>query len=85
LILEETIKDVAKLKNEHLVEIKAFINPPEPAKVILGGVVILCLDMIKAKGGNIIMMKDPDPKAFAEKKVEDYFSTAKLYLLESPK
>ena len=30
------------------------------------------------------MMPDPDPKAYG-KKIEDYFSTAKLYLLDNPR
>lgn len=30
------------------------------------------------------MMTDPDPKAYG-KKIEDYFSTAKLYLLDNPR
>lgn len=79
-MLDETLKEVAKLENKHLVEIKSLSNPPEPVKIVLGGVVILNQDKIK----EIKMMPDPDPKAYG-KKIEDYFSTAKLYLLDNPR
>ena len=64
-----------KLKKDHLNEIKAFTSPPIVIKVVLGGVVILLLDRIKAAGGSIII-KNEDGK-----KTEDYFETAKKYLL----
>ena len=83
-MLDETMKEVAKLENKHLVEIKSLTNPPEPVKIVLGGVVILCIDVIRQKGGEMKTMVDPDPKAYG-KRIEDYFATAKLYLLDNPK
>lgn len=44
-------------------------------KVTLGGVVILLSDLIKKQGGQIII------KNVEGKKEEDYFETAKKYLL----
>ncbi len=43
------------MKKDHLTEIKALQNPPRAVKVVLGGVVIMLLDIIKKKGGEIIM------------------------------
>lgn len=56
-------------------EIKAFTNPAIVIRVVLGGIVILLQDKIKAVGGQIII-KNVDGK-----KEEDYFETAKKYLL----
>lgn len=85
IILENTLKEVQKLKKEHLVEIKTILNPVDAVKVTLGGVVILFQDHIKKNlGGEIVMKPDPDPKALG-KKIEDYFETAKKYLLNDPK
>ena len=64
-----------KLKKDHLNEIKAFTNPAIVIRVVLGGVVILLQDKIKSSGGQIII-KNVDGK-----KEEDYFETAKKYLL----
>lgn len=44
-------------------------------RVVLGGVVILLQDKIKASGGQVVI-KNVDGK-----KEEDYFETAKKYLL----
>ncbi len=79
-MLEATLKEVEKLKKEHLVEIKSLPNPPKAVKVTMAGVVILNIDSIKKMGGNIIM-KNLD----LGKKEEDYFETAKKYLLNDPK
>ena len=64
-----------KLKKDHLNEIKALANPPNVIRVVLGGVVILLQDKIKAQGGQITI-KNVDGK-----KEEDYFETAKRFLL----
>lgn len=56
-------------------EIKALANPPVAIKVTLGGIVILLTDHIKKAGGSIII------KNVEGKKEEDYFETAKKYLL----
>jgi dynein heavy chain len=63
------------LKKDHLNEIKAFNNPAIVIRVVLGGVVILLQDKIKAVGGQIVI------KTVDGKKEEDYFETAKKYLL----
>lgn len=73
--LEETLAEVKKLKKDHLNEIKNLPNPPVAIKVTLAGVVILCQEAIKKQGGQIII-KNVDGK-----KEEDYFETAKKYLL----
>lgn len=64
-----------KLKKEHLNEIKALANPPIVIRVVLGGIVILLQDKIKSSGGQIVI------KTVDGKKEEDYFETAKKYLL----
>ena len=56
-------------------EIKAFTNPAIVIRVVLGGVVILLQDKIKASGGQVVI------KNIDGKKEEDYFETAKKYLL----
>ena len=70
-----TLAEVKKLKKEHLNEIRALASPPLVIRVVLGGVVILLQDNIKKNGGQIII-KNVDGK-----KEEDYFETAKKYLL----
>jgi len=85
IILETTLKEVQKLKKEHLVELKSLLNPADAVRVTLGGVVILFQDHIKKDlNGEIILKPDPDPKNIG-KKVEDFFETAKRYLLNDPK
>lgn len=64
-----------KLKKDHLNEIKALANPPNVIRVVLGGVVILLSDKLKANG-NQIVIKNVDGK-----KEEDYFETSKKFLL----
>jgi len=77
--LELTLKEVEKLKKEHLTEIKSLGSPPIGVKITLAGVVILLLDKIKKeKGGDIIMTADPNKM---NKKEENFFETAKRYLL----
>jgi dynein heavy chain len=56
-------------------EIKALANPPSVIRVVLGGVVVLLQDRLKANNAQIII-KNVDGK-----KEEDYFETAKKYLL----
>lgn len=53
--LEITLAEVKKLKKDHLNEIKAFTNPAIVIRVVLGGIVILLQDKIKAAGGQIII------------------------------
>lgn len=67
--------EVKKLKKDHLNEIKALTNPPSVIRVVLGGVVILLQDRLKANNAQIVI-KNVDGK-----KEEDYFETAKKYLL----
>lgn len=76
--LELTLLEVQKLKKEHLTEIKALGSPPIGVKITLAGVVILLLDKIKKNGGELIMTADPSKMG---KKEENYFETAKRYLL----
>lgn len=77
--MEKTLEEVQKLKKEHLVEIKSLGSPPEAVKVTLAGVVILTQDRIRKNGGDIIMTaKDGQ---MGGKKEENYFETAKRYLL----
>ena len=64
-----------KLKKDHLNEIKALANPPIVIRVVLGGVVILLQDKLKAQN-NAIVIKNVDGK-----KEEDYFETAKKFIL----
>jgi len=51
--LEKTMEEVKKLKKEHLVEIKSFTNPSEVIVIVLQAVIILVIDTIKKKGGDI--------------------------------
>ena len=67
--------EVKKLKKDHLNEIRALANPPNVIKVVLGGIVILLQDQIKKVGGQIVI------KTVEGKKEEDYFETAKKFLL----
>ena len=59
--LEITLAEVKKLKKDHLNEIKSLANPPNVIRVVLGGVVILLQDKLKA-GGNQIVIKNVDGK-----------------------
>ncbi|KAL4440889.1 hypothetical protein ABPG74_009302 [Tetrahymena malaccensis] len=79
--LAKTLKNVSELKKEHLVEVKSLQTPPEAVKITLAGVVILCTDHVK-KVGEIIITAVKD--SFG-KKEENYFQTAKQYLLTDPK
>jgi dynein heavy chain len=81
LILEETLKEVSKLKKDHIVEVKALTKPPMGCVVILGGLVILCTDMMKKKGGSIIMR---NIEGSMGKKEEDWFATAKRFVIDNP-
>ena len=56
-------------------EIKALANPPLVIRVVLGGVVILLQDRLKQQNQQIVI-KNVDGK-----KEEDYFETAKKFLL----
>jgi dynein heavy chain len=72
---------VRDLKKEHLVEIKSLGSPPEAVRVVLAGVVILNTDYIR-KNGEIIMQA---VQGQIGKKEENYFETAKKYLLNDTK
>lgn len=71
------------MKKEHLVEIKSLGSPPEAVKVTLGGVVILMSEKIKKNGGEILMSVKEGQ--VGGKKEENYFETAKRYLLNDPR
>lgn len=77
--LNKTLDEVKKLKKEHLVEIKSFTNPSDVIVIVLQAVIILVIDEIKEKGGDIQV------KMVNGKKEEDYFGTAKAFLLNDPK
>jgi len=79
--LESTLVKVRELKKEHLTEIKSLSSPPEAVRVVLAGVVIMNTDHVK-KVGEIIMQNVPGQIG---KKEENYFETAKRYLLTDPK
>ena len=79
--LEATLLKVRDLKKEHLVEVKSLLSPPEAVKIVLAGVVILMTDYIK-KNGEIIMQNVAGQTI---KKEENYFETAKKYLLNDTK
>lgn len=53
--LQITLAEVSKLKKEHITEIKALGSPPQGVKVTLAGCVILLMDYIKSKGGDVVM------------------------------
>jgi dynein heavy chain len=73
---------VNELKKEHLVEVKSLGTPPEAVKIVLAAVVVLLTDVvIKDIGGEIIMTAVKDQIG---KKEENYFQTAKMYLLNDP-
>lgn len=74
--------EVKKLKKDHLVEIKSLGSPPNAVKVTLAGVVVLNTDYIKQNGGEIIMKAKEGQ--IGGKKEEDYFETARRYLLNDP-
>jgi len=67
---------VRELKKQHLDEVRSLGSPPEAIKVVLAGIVILCTDYIKEKGG-IIVQTNPQTL----KKEENYFKTSQMYLL----
>lgn len=80
------------MKREHLIEVKSLGQPPIPVKVTLTGLVIILLDKIKEKGGDIVMTvpqanpgEDPSKKNANQKKEPNYFETAKKYLLNDPR
>lgn len=79
--LAATLIKVSELKKEHLVEVKSLGTPPEAVKITLAGVVIMNTDYIK-KVGEIIVTPVKDQIG---KKEENYFLTAKMYLLNDPK
>ena len=80
--LEETLIEVSKLKKDHLVEVKSLPNPPSACITIIGGMTILLQDTLKEKGGAIIVR---NVEGQIGKKEDDYFNTAKKWLLADPK
>ena len=49
----------------------------------MGGICYFLIDEIKEKGGEIVKILDPEDQ-FKRKKIEDYYATSKLYLLNNP-
>ena len=47
--------EVKKLKKDHLNEIKSLANPPSVIRVVLGGVVVLLSDRLKANNAQIVI------------------------------
>ena len=82
--LDYTLKYLKLLKKEHLIEIKSLGSPPKAVKVTITGLVIICIEKIKEKGGEMLYT-NPAPSQVGSKKEEDYFGTAKRYLLNEPK
>jgi dynein heavy chain len=74
--------EVKNIKKEHLVEVKSLPNPPRACVIILGGMVILLADIIKKNGGEIVIR---NVEGQPGKKEEDFFTTAKRYLLNDSK
>lgn len=72
---------VNELQKNHLDEIRSLGQPPEIIKLVLASVVILNEALFKDKGG-IIMTPVPNQIG---KKEENYFQTAKQYLLNDTK
>lgn len=64
-------------------EIKSLGSPPTAVKVTLGGVVILNQELIRQNGGQILMTAVEG--SVGGKKEENYFETAKRYLLTDAK
>lgn len=82
-MLADTLVEVSKLKKEHLVEIKSLGSPPPAVRITLTALVILCFNFIKSQGGDIIITLK-DMKDLSVRKEENYFETAKKYLLNDP-
>lgn len=82
IILEKTLAEVKKLRKDHLVEVRSFTTPSEVVRLVCQALVILNIDSIKKKGGEITIKAVKDQIG---KKEEDYFDTAKRYLLNDPK
>lgn len=76
--LNETLKLVAKLRKEHITEIKTFNNPTPTVKLVIKGVVLILMEYVKKAGGKLII------KSEGGKKEEDYFETCKKYLMSDP-
>jgi len=76
--LNETLKLVAKLRKEHITEIKTFNNPSPVVKLVIKGVVLILMEYVKKAGGKLII------KTEGGKKEEDYFETCKKYLMSDP-
>jgi len=74
-ILDQTTEEIKSLKKEHLVEIKAFTNPPKPVYWTLAGVCVMFGERVPLK---------PIPGSLTNEKKEDYFEYAKEKLLNDP-
>jgi dynein heavy chain len=71
---------VSLLTANHLREVKALPKPPEAVVITISAVTILLSDYIrKTLGKEIEKVKEGD------KWKDDYFKTARLYLLDDPK
>ena len=51
----ETLKLVAKLRKEHIQEIKTFNIPTPCVKLVIKGVVLILMDDVKKNGGKLII------------------------------
>lgn len=65
-------------------EIKSLGNPPNAVKVTLAGIVILNMNYIRKLGGDVLISTTRDEKTNQLIKSENYFETAKRFLLQSP-
>lgn len=75
--LNETLKLVAKLKKDHIQEIRTFITPTPVVILVIKGCVLLLMDYIKKAGGKVIVVTKDG------KKEEDYFETGKKFLMNN--
>lgn len=72
------MKLVAKLRKEHITEIRTFNFPTPTVKLVIKGVVLILMEHVKKAGGKLII------KSEGGKKEEDYFETCKKYLMCDP-
>lgn len=80
--MQEALKNVSKIKKEHLSELKSLNAPPAILKLTLTALVIMYLDQIRERGGELLYtVADPATK----RKEENYVETGKKYLLNDTK
>lgn len=66
---------MAKLKKEHIQEIKTFNSITPTVRLVIKGATILLMDHVKDLGGKLIIKQE------GGKKEEDYFETCKKTLM----